>query len=115
MTHLGAAGALPARMTAVNMQFNAVLPQAPKRQIHERIASFAAGAPPQLPVGRHGFVKDLMFVVLLVGLVIVGLYSLYTKNATFGSNGLFDYFSLAVWGLSADVAQRTLQGLQLPK
>lgn len=93
---------LPGKMTAQNMQFNATLPEPPKRQLHERLASFAAGTSPQWQAGK------------LVGLVLLGLFTLYAKDPTFGSNGLFDYFSIAVWGLSADVAQRTLQGLQLP-
>ena len=83
--------------------------------MHARVASFLAGSPTHLPRGKHAFMKDLLFVALLVGLTVVGLYSLYVNNPTFGSSRLFDYFGIAVWGLSADVAQRTLQGLQLPK
>jgi hypothetical protein len=115
LTHLDAAGLLPGKMSAQSMQFSAVPPAAPTRQWHARTASFLAGTPPHLPVGKYAFLKDLMFIALLVGLVIIGLYSLYIKNATFGASRLFDYFGIAVWGLSADVAQRTLQGLQLPK
>lgn len=54
-----------------------------------------------------------MFVHCWWALEILGLFTLYAKKSTFGSNGLFDYFSVAVWGLSADIAQRTLQGLQI--
>jgi hypothetical protein len=115
LTHLSAAGPLPGKMSAQSMQFNAILPAAPTRRLYARVASLVAGTPAHLPVGKHAFFKDLMFIALLAGLVIVGLYTFYIKNAIFGANFLFDYFGIAVWGLSADVAQRTLQGLQLPK
>ena len=55
------------------------------------------------------------FGVLFIGILVVGLYSLYFKNTTFGADIVYDYFSLLAWGLSADVAQRTLQNLQIPK
>jgi hypothetical protein len=60
---------------------------------------------------RYG--RPLMFVLLLVLLSLVGLYNSYVKNATFGADGLFDYLSLFLWGISADVAQKTLQNLSL--
>ena len=94
---------------------DAVLPAPPRRALLVRVAAFVAGAPAHLPRGEHAFLKDLMFIALLARLIVVGLYSLYINNPTFGASRLFDYFSIAVWGLSADVAQRTLQGLQLPK
>ena len=58
-------------------------------------------------------VRPLLSLVLLIGLSIVGLNSLYIDNgATFGSKPLSDYFSLIFWGLSTDVASRKLSGLQ---
>jgi hypothetical protein len=60
---------------------------------------------------RYG--RPLMFILLLVLLSLVGLYNSYVKNASFGVDGLFDYLSLFLWGISADVAQKTLQNLSL--
>lgn len=40
------------KMTAQNMQFNATLPEPPKRQLHERLASSAAGTPIHLQAGK---------------------------------------------------------------
>ena len=58
------------------------------------------------------FVRPLLYFVLLVGLVIVGLGSFYVDNgATFGSSPFSDYVGIVMWGLSADVASRTLGNL----
>jgi len=57
------------------------------------------------------FVKPSLYLILLLSLALVGLYSLYVKNATFGSDLLFDYVGVFIWGMSADIAQRTLQNL----
>jgi hypothetical protein len=64
---------------------------------------------------KGAYTKPLLFGLLFLGLLIVGLYALYVKNPTFGADIVYDYFSLIAWGLSADVAQRTLQNLQLSK
>lgn len=61
----------------------------------------------------YWFVRPLLYAVLLVGLTIVGLNTLYIeKGETFGSRPLSDYLGLLLWGLSADVASRSLSGLQ---
>jgi hypothetical protein len=65
---------------------------------------------------RFWLVRPLLFLILLVGLALLGLQTLYVNaGSTFGSAGLYDYLGLFLWGLSADVAQRTLQNLQVPK
>jgi hypothetical protein len=47
---------------------------------------------------------------------MVGLKTLYVDNgASFGAEGLYDYLGLFMWGLSAEVAQSTLQNLRLPR
>jgi hypothetical protein len=106
---------LPGELTAKNMDFSAVPPSLPRRAVHARVAMFLAGAPAHLPRGKYAFLKDIMFIFLLAGLIVLGLYNLYINNPVFGASRLFDYFGIAVWGLSADIAQRTLQGLQLPR
>lgn len=63
---------------------------------------------------RFWLVRPLLFLLLLGGLALLGLQTLYVNaGASFGSAGLFDYLGLFLWGISADVAQRTLQDLQL--
>ncbi len=61
----------------------------------------------------YWFVRPLLYGVLLVGLTIVGLNTLYIeKGEVFGARPLSDYLGLLLWGLSADVASRSLSGLQ---
>jgi hypothetical protein len=59
--------------------------------------------------------RALLGIALLVFLVFVGLETLYVKEgATFGAGGASDYVALMLWGLSADVASRTLTTLRGP-
>jgi hypothetical protein len=54
-----------------------------------------------------------LYLLLLLLLALVGMKTLYVDaGTTFGSAGLYDYLGLLLWGLSADVAQRSLQQLQ---
>jgi len=65
---------------------------------------------------RYWLIRPLLFTILLVGLALLGLQTLYVNaGSTFGADGLYDYLGLFLWGLSADVAQRILQSLQLSK
>ncbi len=58
-------------------------------------------------------VRPLLYGVLLVGLLAVGISSLYVDNGVaFGASPLTDYSGLILWGLSADVASRTLSNLR---
>lgn len=60
----------------------------------------------------YWFARPLFSLVLLIGLSIVGLRSLYIqKGTTFGADPFSDYLGLLVWGLSADVASRSLSNL----
>jgi hypothetical protein len=57
-------------------------------------------------------VRPLLALVLLAGLSAVGLGSLYVeKGTTFGAKPFSDYLGLILWGLSADVASRSLSNL----
>jgi len=59
------------------------------------------------------FVRPLLYLVLLTGLTLAGLNTLYIeKGETFGARPMSDYLTLLLWGLSADVASRSLSGLQ---
>lgn len=58
-------------------------------------------------------VRPLLSLILLVGLSAVGMGSLYIENGTtFGARPFSDYLGLILWGLSADVASRSLSSLQ---
>lgn len=64
---------------------------------------------------RYWLVRPVFFLLLLFLLVMVGLKTLYVDaGASFGSEGLYDYLGLFMWGISAEVAQNTLQNLRLP-
>jgi len=57
----------------------------------------------------YWFARPLFSLMLLFGLSIVGLRSLYIqKGTTFGADPFSDYLGLFIWGLSADVASRSL-------
>ncbi len=58
-------------------------------------------------------VSPLLYFALLFGLTFVGLSTLYVEGGlAFGSNPLADYTGLVIWGLSADVASRSLSNLR---
>ncbi len=58
-------------------------------------------------------VRPLLYLFLLVMLALVGLNTFYiVGGTTFGAAPLADYLSVLLWGLSADVASRTLSNLQ---
>ncbi|MDY6902886.1 MAG: hypothetical protein SWZ49_33165, partial [Cyanobacteriota bacterium] len=60
----------------------------------------------------YWFARPLFSLVLLFGLSTVGLRSLYVqKGTTFGADPFSDYLGLFIWGLSADVASRSLSNL----
>lgn len=51
--------------------------------------------------------------VLIIGLTYVGLSTLYIeKGESFGARPSSDYLALLLWGLSADVASRSLSSLR---
>jgi hypothetical protein len=50
-------------------------------------------------------VQPILSIVLLFGLILVGMQTLYVGgNPAFGSARLFDYLGLFLWGVGADVA-----------
>ncbi|MEC4894650.1 MAG: hypothetical protein SAL07_14880 [Oscillatoria sp. PMC 1051.18] len=57
-------------------------------------------------------VRPLLSLALLFGLSVVGIRALYVENGgTFGADPFADYWGLVLWGLSADVASRSLSSL----
>ncbi|MFN8494696.1 MAG: hypothetical protein U0350_44250 [Caldilineaceae bacterium] len=58
---------------------------------------------------RFWFFRPVLSVLFLILLMLLGLQTLYVNTgATFGAGGLYDYLGLFFWGITADVAQRTL-------
>jgi len=58
-------------------------------------------------------VRPLLSLILLIGLAAIGIRSLYVENGTtFGARPFSDYLGLILWGISADVASRSLSNLQ---
>lgn len=58
-------------------------------------------------------VRPILWLALLLGLLALGLKTLYVDNPIFGSSPFTDFLGLVFWGLSTDVASRTLSGLKL--
>jgi hypothetical protein len=79
------------------------LPRAGARGALEKISPVEAGL---------GFGVHLLGFLVYVGLLVVGFQTLYVnQGASFGSNGIFDYVGLVLWGLTDDVASRSLGNL----
>ncbi len=75
-----------------------------------RLLSSLAGSQSISIEVRFWLIRPLLFLILLAILALLGLQTLYINaGATFGVSGLYDYLGLFLWGLTADVAQRTLQ------
>jgi hypothetical protein len=77
-----------------------------------RLLYWLSGIGPEAAAeARLWIIRPMLAVILILLLVGLGLKTLYVGNASFGSNGFVDYFGLVLWGLSADVAARTLTTL----
>ena len=79
-----------------------------------RAIAFLSGDPSVGTEVRFWIIRPVLALMLLVALCGIGVYTLYIKAPTFGASGLYDYLGLFVWGLGAEVAQRTLTTFQLP-
>jgi hypothetical protein len=87
-------------------------PSAAAKAVAKTFAFVSGSSQTVIQQGR--WVQAASFALLLGLLVLWGFQSLYLSNGTtFGAGGLYDYLGLFLWGLSADVAQRTLQNLPL--
>lgn len=87
-------------------------PQPPPVAGWKRFVLSLAGTPIDWIEREYWIARPALALLLLLLLTLFGLQTLYVgPGATFGSGGLFDYLPLLLWGLSADVAQRTLQNV----
>lgn len=114
----GTQNVVPAVLLALNASLavpTAALPNPPvTKNYFAGLLGFVSGTPWVGVQVRYWLIRPLLGIILLVALCGIGLYTLYVKVPTFGASGLYEYLGLFVWGLGADVAQRTLSGLQLP-
>lgn len=91
----------------------AARPPAPATALQNATAAVGHAAAVVSPVKTElGVGAHLIGLATWIGLLLVGYQTLYVQQGTaFGSNGIFDYVALILWGLSADVASRTLGNL----
>ena len=59
------------------------------------------------------WLRGLLYICLIIILIFVGMDKFYiSEGAYFGAKPFNDYFGIIIWGLSADIASRTLENLQ---
>jgi hypothetical protein len=97
------------------MQFDSILPVAPTPRAHVRLASFLAGTPASSATGPVPFFRGDDVSGFAHRFSCSWFVHTLHQESRLRRQRLFDYFGIALWGLSADVAQRKLQCLQLPK
>lgn len=64
----------------------------------------------------YRYLRPLMYLVVMFVLVIYGLWQNYSTGAeaaTFGAQGISQYAALFLWGVTADIVNKTLQQLSL--
>jgi hypothetical protein len=65
---------------------------------------------------RFRYVRPVLLALLLTILTALGLQTLYVNGgATFGANGFYDYLSVFVWGISAEMTRSALQSFTKTK
>lgn len=90
----------------------AAQPPSKLRRFFTQLLAMLSGLRANSAEVRYWFFRPLLAVMLLVLLTLLGLQTLYVNaGSSFGAAGVFDYLGLFLWGLSADIAQRTLNNL----
>lgn len=59
-------------------------------------------------------VRPLFYIFLLILLAYLGMQSLWVDNSTFGAGLVGDYVAILIWGMSTEVASKTLSSLKKP-
>lgn len=99
-----------------NAASSAVAALGTRKTAGDRITSGLAmlsGLSAELRAGATLFLaRPILWLALLLCLLALGLKTLYVDNPVFGANPFTDFLGLMFWGLSADVASRTLSGLR---
>jgi hypothetical protein len=86
----------------------AIIPVEPTNKFREFMAAFSGVSDQMRADATFWVVRPFLSIVLLIGLSLVGMGSLYVEKPIFGANPFADYLGLVIWGLSADVASRKL-------
>ena len=63
------------------------------------------GIPGHLQYGKYSFLEALLIIALLIGLVVVGLFTLYTRTLLLVQAG----YSAKVYGTSNEIFETSLQ------
>lgn len=66
----------------------------------------------------YRYLRPIMYMVLLLVLVIYGLWQNYSTGAdaaTFGVQGISEYAALFLWGISADIVNKTFQQISFKR
>jgi hypothetical protein len=91
-------------------------PPPPQPDRPTQLLAMLAGTDLMSADARYWVWRPIFFLLFLLLLTMLGLKTLYIDGgANFGGGGVYDYLGLFLWGLSADVVQRTLQNLPLSR
>lgn len=63
---------------------------------------------PRTGLSWEDFRKQLVFAALVLGILVLGMTTLYGAKPSFGAEGMSDYLALFMWGLVADFAQLSI-------
>jgi hypothetical protein len=88
-----------------------IIPGKPQASTNKKVRTLAwfSGVATVADKETENIAKALAYGLLLFLLVLMGLKTLYVDSPTFGTQGIFDYLGLFLWGMSSDIAQRSLQ------
>ena len=84
----------------------------------ERLLSFLAGTGTEGVGLYYQYLRPLMHFTVLLVLVIYGVWQHYSGGAdaaTFGAQGISQYAMLFLWGVSADIVNKTLQSISFKR
>jgi hypothetical protein len=108
-----AAGQAAQSLTAIVPMVIKAVPPSRMMQLRQGLVWIAGVSDELRAEATLWVVRPLLSIGLLVGLSLVGVNELYVEKGTsLGAKPLSDYWGLILWGLSADVASRSLSNLK---
>jgi hypothetical protein len=108
-----AAGQAAQSLTAIVPMVIKAIPPSRMMQLRQGLVWIAGVSDELRAEATLWVVRPLLSIGLLVGLSLVGVNELYVEKGTsLGAKPLSDYWGLILWGLSADVASRSLSNLK---
>jgi len=84
----------------------------------ERLLSHLAGTGTEGVGFYYQYLRPLMHFTVLLVLVLYGVWQHYSGGAdaaTFGAQGISQYAMLFLWGVSADIVNKTLQSISFKR